>query len=157
MPPRTSRLTPRSIVRIPPSGKRPKAAIRPMMAMLRCGPSNQPFTATAKSAFNRTHISRDEVGFRCGCTKSKPHYLLSNCAVGGWNGRQGQKKFALVTLPTANSPEDSHVDFDRSHHVDGVERFDPQADTGIGLEEPCEPWRQPARREVGECANGHGA
>ena len=41
--------------------------------------------------------------------QSKLPYLLCDCAVGGWNGRQGQKKFAFVTLPAANSCPSSEI------------------------------------------------
>jgi hypothetical protein len=44
---------------------RPGPAIHLTIATPRCGPSNRPFAATAKSRRKRTHSLRDFPGFRC--------------------------------------------------------------------------------------------
>ena len=49
------------------------------------------------------------------------------------------------------------VRVDGIQHLDGTDRFYPEADAGVALEVPRQAGREPTRREVSQHRDGHGA
>lgn len=92
---------------------RPVAAIHRTMSPLRCGPSNRPLAAGAKSDHRRTGSVRDKLSLRCGCANDWYRGRGSNNPLKklGLRGHGFQEIRAILPQETKVTTVDSHLLF----------------------------------------------